>query len=373
LKIVDKGTLDRNLLSLLLRNVRTPVEREGDFAAQLMANRTGIARLLELVNKYSFSVTAEYAEKLLDYSERMARRTIAGLPDGECSFEDRLEDDGQGNEDIALRATIRIQESDIEMDFTGCADQTPGGVNAVYAITLSCAMYVLRTLLPEEVPTNAGCFRPLSVVTRPGSVVDARFPAAVAGGNVETSQRIVDTILGALARALPGTIPAASQGTMNNLTIGGIHPEMGAPFAYYETIGGGTGATESSSGDSAVQSHMTNTLNTPVEALEYTCPVTVTRYAIRRGSGGKGVHRGGDGIVREIRFEADSEITLLTERRRIAPYGLSGGDPGRTGRNSLIRKGRTTELPGKFHRRLKAGDTIRIETPGGGGYGPVNT
>jgi len=369
LKIVEKGTLNRSLLSLLLRNVRTPVEREGDFAAQLMANRTGIARLMELVDNYSLSVVSSYAENLLDYSERMTRQTISELPDGIYGFEDRLEDDGQGNEDIALRARVQIRGSDIEIDLTGCADQTPGGVNAVYAITLSCAMYVVRTLLPEEVPTNAGCFRSLSVVTRPGSVVDARFPSAVAGGNVETSQRIVDTILGALAAAIPGTIPAASQGTMNNLTIGGEHPETGAPFAYYETIGGGTGASASHDGDSAVHSHMTNTLNTPVEALEYSCPLTVTRYAVRRGSGGEGARRGGDGIVREIRFEGDAEVTLLSERRRIAPYGLGGGQPGQTGRNSLRQRGRLTELPGKFHRRLKAGDILRIETPGGGGYG----
>jgi N-methylhydantoinase B len=369
LKLVERGDLNRDLLSLLLRNVRTPVEREGDFAAQLMANRTGAARLTELVDKYTLPVVTAYAESLLDYSERMARQTVSGLPDGVYAFEDRLEDDGQENEDIPLRAEVRIHGSDIQIDLTGCADQTPGGVNAVRAITLSCAMYVLRSLLPEALPTNAGCFRPLSVLTRPGSMVDARFPAGVAGGNVETSQRIVDTILGALARAIPESVPAASQGTMNNLTIGGTHPDTGAPFAYYETIGGGTGATEAADGDSAVHSHMTNTLNTPVEALEYSCPLTVTRYAIRRNSGGEGARKGGDGMVREIRVDGEAEVTLLSERRRIAPYGLQGGEPGRTGKNSLIQKGRVTELPGKFHRRLKAGDTIRIETPGGGGYG----
>jgi N-methylhydantoinase B len=371
LKIFERGELNHSLLPLLLRNVRTPMEREGDFAAQLMANRTGIRRLLELVNKYSLSVVSVYAENLLNYSERMARQTVSGLPDSVYAFEDRLEDDGQGNKNIALRAEVRIQGSDMEIDLTGSDDQTPGCINAVQAIALSCAMYVLRCLLPEEVPTNAGCFRPLSVLTRPGSVVDARFPAAVAGGNVETSQRIVDTILGALARAIPGRIPAASQGTMNNLTMGGTHPDTRAPFAYYETIGGGTGATEAADGDSAVHSHMTNTLNTPVEALEYSYPLTVTRYAIRRGSGGEGARRGGDGIVREIRVEGNAEVTLLSERRCIAPYGLNGGKPGDTGRNSLLQKGRATELPGKFHRRLKAGDTIRIETPGGGGYGKV--
>jgi N-methylhydantoinase B len=371
LKILEGGTIHRGLLSLLLRNVRTPVEREGDFTAQLMANRTGIARLSELINKYTLSTVSSYAGNLLDYSERIARQTIGELPDGTYEFEDQLEDDGQGNENVYIRTSIQIRGDHLVIDFSDSADQIPGCVNAVRAITLSCAMYVLRTLLPEEIPTNAGCFRPLSVITRPGSMMDARFPAAVAGGNVETSQRIVDTILGALAPALPNAVPAASQGTMNNLTIGGIHPATGRPFAYYETIGGGAGASATSNGDSAVHSHMTNTLNTPVEALEYSYPLEITRYAIRRNSGGEGARRGGDGIVREIKLESEAEITLLSERRRIAPYGLNGGEPGHPGKNSLIQKGRITDLPGKFHRRLKAGDIIRIETPGGGGYGPA--
>jgi N-methylhydantoinase B len=369
LKIVERGTVNSQLMSLLLRNVRTPREREGDFAAQIMANRTGIARIGELVNKYNPETVSTYAENLLDYSERMARQAIGALPDGTFDFEDALEDDGQGNETIAIRATVRIAEGTLTVDLTGSDDQTPGCVNAVYAITLSCAMYVLRTLLPEEIPTNAGCFRPLSVITRPGSVVDARFPAAVAGGNVETSQRIVDTILGALARAVPEAVPAASQGTMNNLTIGGIHPATGDPFAYYETIAGGAGATSRADGDSAVQTHMTNTLNTPVEALEYSYPLTVTRYAVRRNSGGEGARRGGNGIVRELRLEADAEVTLLSERRLSAPYGLSGGKQGETGRNTIVRNGCTEQMPGKFHRRLNPGDIVRIETPGGGGHG----
>ncbi len=373
LKIVEGGTLNRSLLSLLLRNVRTPAEREGDFSAQFMANRTGIARLTELANKYNLHTVSSYAENLLDYSERMARQAVAALPDGTYTFEDVLEDDGQGNEDIRIRVAVQIHGSDMVVDLTGSDDQTPGCVNAVYAITLSCAMYVLRTLLPDEIPTNAGCFRPLSVQTRSGSVVDARFPAAVAGGNVETSQRIVDVILGALARVIPEAVPAASQGTMNNLTIGGTHPATGEPFAYYETIGGGGGATADSDGDSALQSHMTNTLNTPVEALEYTYPLTVTRYAIRRGSGGKGRHRGGDGIIREMRLEGDAEVTLLSERRHTAPYGLNGGGPGQPGRNTILQKTRATRLPGKFNLRLKSGDLIRIETPGGGGYGSIKT
>ncbi len=371
LKIVEQGVLNRSLLSFILRNVRTPVEREGDFAAQLMANRTGIARATELVEKYSPETVSFYAKSLIAYSEAITRHVITALPDGAYSFEDSLEDDGQGSGAIPIRATVRIKGDELGIDFSGSAGQTPGCVNAVHAITLSCAMYVLRTLLPQDVPTNAGCMRPLVVITPPGTVVDARFPAAVAGGNVETSQRIVDTILGALSQALPGAIPAASQGTMNNLTIGGVNPVTREPFAYYETIGGGTGATATADGDSAVHSHMTNTLNTPVEALEYSYPLTVTQYAIRRNSGGAGAHRGGDGIIRELRLESDAEVTLLSERRSTAPYGLFGGSPGKKGKNSVTQNGQSADLPGKFHLKLKSGDRLRIETPGGGGYGTV--
>jgi len=217
----------------------------------------------------------------------------------------------------------------------------------------------------EEIPTNAGIGRAIKVITKKGTIVDAKFPAAVAGGNVETSQRIVDVILGALSKALPEIIPAAGQGTMNNLAIGGINPQTGEAFSYYETLGGGMGAWSGGDGESAIHSHMTNTLNTPVEALEFAYPMMVKEYSIRRGSGGEGIHRGGDGLVREIQLLTDAEVTLLTERRRIPPYGLFGGKPGQVGRNLINGQA----VGGKFQGRLKKGDTIRIETPGGGGWG----
>jgi N-methylhydantoinase B len=264
---------------------------------------------------------------------------------------------------------MRVAGSQVSLDFSESDPQVAGSVNAVRAITLSAVLYVFRSLIREDIPTNAGCLRPLEVITRPGTIVDARFPAAVAGGNVETSQRLVDVLLGALSAALPGVVPAASQGTMNNLTIGGVNPHTGDPFAYYETLAGGTGATAFNHGESAMHSHMTNTLNTPIEALEFAYPVQVTQYSIRKESGGKGRFAGGDGLIREIKLLSDAEVTVLSERRTHAPYGLAGGSPGQAGKNLLVKKGETQVMPGKFSVRLEAGDLVRIETPGGGGYG----
>jgi len=228
---------------------------------------------------------------------------------------------------------------------------------------------VFRCLIDEDIPTNTGCMRPLKIIAPEGTIVNARFPAAVAGGNVETSQRIVDVVLGALSAALPAVVPAASQGTMNNIAIGGVDPRTGRAFTYYETIGGGMGATAGGDGESAVHSHMTNTLNTPIEALEYAYPFLVKEYSIRRGTGGKGRHRGGDGLVREIQMLADVEVTVLSERRRIGPYGLAGGEAGTTGRNTVRKAEVLHERPGKFNEILKKGESLRIETPGGGGFG----
>jgi len=369
IKLVEKGVLDRKIMALLLNNVRTPVEREGDFAAQVMANVTGVRRIRALIGTYGLDLVATYANGLIDYAERLMRRMIREIPDGCYEFDDVLDDDGLGQEDIKIHAAVTIRGQEAELDFTRSARQVRGCVNAVYAITLSAALYVFRSLVGKEVPTNAGCLRPLKVRTKHGSIVDARFPAAVAGGNVETSQRIVDVVLGALARALPERIPAASQGTMNNVTIGGTDPRTGKAFSYYETIAGGMGAGPSGSGESAVQSHMTNTLNTPIEALEYSYPFLVTEYSIRRGTGGEGHYKGGDGVVREIQVLADAELTVLSERRRRAPYGLFGGQPGAKGRNIIVRGGGEEERPGKFSCVLKKGDKVRIETPAGGGYG----
>ncbi len=369
LKIVEKGKIDKKVMAFFLKNVRTPEEREGDFSAQIMANLTGIDRIKEMERKYGNKNLRFYAERLMDYAERIMRNTIKGIPDGSYKFEDFMDDDGQGNEMIRICTTITIKDDEAVVDFQESSLQMPGSINAVYAITLSAVLYVFRALITEEIPTNAGCFRPIRVKTPPGSVVDAKFPAAVAGGNVETSQRIVDTVLGALAPALPQTIPAASQGTMNNITIGGFDEEKGRPFAYYETLAGGMGGSFHHCGESAVHSHMTNTLNTPIEALEFSYPFRITEYSIRKDSGGAGRHPGGNGLVREISLLSDAEVTVLSDRRKTLPYGLFGGKFGKPGKNLIVKNGRVEIKPGKFSARLKKNSVIRIETPGGGGYG----
>jgi len=371
LKIVEAGEIDRKLVQLLLSNVRTPSEREGDFSAQIMANMTGVKRAKELVAKYGLELVTSYATSLLDYAERITRKTIADIPDGIYEFEDFMDEDGFNNQPVRIHVKITVKGEQAFIDFSESDEQVGGSINAVNAITLSAVLYVFRSLMREDAPTNAGCIRPLKIRTRPGTIVDATFPAAVAGGNVETSQRIVDVVLGALSKAIPDEIPAASQGTMNNLVIGGYDKQRGRAFTYYETIAGGMGATAKNDGESAVHSHMTNTLNTPVEALEYSYPFLIREYSIRKGTGGKGRFTGGDGINREIQVLCDAEVTVLSERRKTAPYGLEGGEPGSTGRNWVIADGIRSERPGKFRETLKQDDAVRIETPGGGGYGSM--
>jgi N-methylhydantoinase B len=368
LKIIEKDTLDRKLLNLILNNVRTKNEREGDFAAQFMANKVGIRRICELVEKYNLSTVREYALHLMDYSEKILREFISNLINEKVSFNDYLDDDGQNSEKIKIAVDISIANNTLILDFSESDQQVLGNVNAVYSITLSSVLYVFRSLVDSEIPTNAGCFRPLEVITRKGTVLDALFPAAVAAGNVETSQRIVDVVLGALSKILPDKVPAASQGTMNNVTIGGIDERNNEPFTYYETIGGGMGAAEGYNGASAVHSHMTNTLNTPVEALEFAYPIEVIEYSVRRNSGGIGKYRGGDGIVRDLKLLSDAEVTVISERRKIAPYGLFGGKGGAPGKNIIIEAGTKKVMPSKFSLRLKKGDRVIIETPGGGGF-----
>jgi N-methylhydantoinase B len=367
-KIVKGGEIETDLLDLILANVRTPEERKGDLYAQLAANRIGERRLREIAGHFGRRETQRYAAALLDYGEKMMEAVIAAIPDGEYSFDDVLDDDGAGTSPIPLRCTVRIEGGRAEVDFTECSLQVSGCVNAVRAITLSAVFYVFRLLAPGEIPANAGCMRPITVKTRPGTVADCTFPAAVAGGNVETSQRLVDVLLGALALSLPERIPAASGGSMNNLIIGGDDGNGGL-FAYYETIAGGAGAGPSGGGESGIQTHMTNTLNTPVEALEHAYPLRVRRYRLRDGSGGRGQNRGGDGVEKEIELLTGARITLLTERRISRPYGLQGGEGGSTGRNRLLRGEEVMELPGKCSLQGRAGDRLFIETPGGGGWG----
>ena len=372
IKLWAAGEPNRAALALILRNVRTPDERRGDLAAQVAANRTAARRLQELVDRERLATIEAHIDALIAYAERMTRAAIRAIPDGVYRFTDALDDDGFGSEPIPIAATVTIEGDELTVDFTGSAPEARGSINAVAAVTRSAVYYVVRCLMPEDAPTNHGTFAPVRVVAPAGTIVNARSPRAVAGGNVECSQRITDVVLGALAQAIPDLIPAASQGTMNNLTAGGVDPRTGLPFAYYETMGGGTGASRGVDGLSGIHSHMSNTLNTPVEALEYAYPLRVVRYALRDGSGGKGGWRGGDGLVREIAFLADADVTLLTERRRLAPYGLANGEPGATGTNLLFQDGRTARLPGKIRFSVQAGDRVTIASPGGGGWGTAD-
>jgi len=368
LKLIEQGQMNQSLLRLLLANVRTPEERAGDLRAQLAANHKGVERIKEVTGRYGQSAVNHYMTGLLEYAERMTRNLIAELPDGEYRFQDFMDGDGLETEPVKIAVTISIDGNEALADFSDSMPQVRGSVNTVYAVTASAVYYVFRALIGLDIPANSGCMVPIQVIAPEGTVVNARPPAAVAGGNVETSQRIVDVLLGALAQASPEQVPAASQGTMNNLMIGGWDPRHQRPFTYYETIGGGMGAGPQTPGADAIQCHMTNTLNTPVEALEYAYPFRVRRYEVRRGSGGAGRQPGGNGIRREIELLYDAQVTLLTERRRFAPYGLLGGAPGQPGQNLLIRDNQETELPGKTTLSLRAGDILRIETPGGGGY-----
>lgn len=369
-RLVRRGELVADLWNFLLANVRGREEREGDFAAQLGAIRVGQERLGEIVGRYGQVECDRYAGHLFEYTARLMRRTLASIPDGHYEAVDFLDDDGEGAAPVRLAVGLTISGETARIDFTGSAPQVAGPLNAVEAITVSAVFYVFRSLIPGDVPAGAGLLEPLEVIAPSGTIVNARHPAPVAGGNVETSQRIVDLLFLALARAIPERIPAASQGTMNNLTIGGWDERLGREFAYYETIAGGMGARPEADGLTAVHTHMTNSLNTPIEALEYSYPLIVRRYQIRRRSGGAGRHRGGDGVIREIELLVPARLSLLADRRRFAPYGLAGGCPGARGAANLRLPGRpATRLPGKFSMVVPRGATITVETPGGGGHG----
>jgi N-methylhydantoinase B len=365
IRLVRGGALDRDTMRLLLANVRGNVERRGDFDAQIGSLKTGAARLLEIIERRGEREATEYAMQLINYSARLMRHTIASIPDGSYEAEDALDDDGVEDREVPIRVRVAIKGERAVVDFTGSAPQVTGAINAVEAITVSAVSYVFRCLIGGEVPASAGLVEPIEVIAPRGTVVNANPPASVAGGNVETSQRIVDVLFKALAQALPDRIPAASQGTMNNLTIGGIDTRNGREFSYYETVAGGMGARPAADGMSGVHTHMTNSLNTPAEALEYAYPLRVREYRLRKGSGGAGKRRGGEGVVREIETLVPSRMSLLCDRRKHGPYGLYGGSDGAPGRNQI----NDLEVPGKGSHELKAGDRIRIETPGGGGWG----
>ena len=382
-KLVRAGKTDRDVLAMLLNNVRTPAEREGDLGAQIAACHTSAERLREVCTRYGLNRAKRAAADLHDYAEELVRAFLRDVPEGEYCAEDFLDSDGITDRPVKIAVSLRIHsprrrnskktENELGLvtaDFTGSDPQVDGSVNAVAAITYSACFYVFRCLLAEDVPASAGLMRPIHVIAPEGTIVNAKPPAAVAGGNVETSQRIVDVLLRALALAVPDRIPAAASGTMNNLTIGGTDPRTGEPFTYYETIAGGMGARPGKPGVSGVHTHMTNSLNTPAEALEYAYPLRVRSYSLRSNSGGDGKFRGGDGIIREIEVLTDCEVTLLADRRVRRPWGLHGGAEGAAGKATLVRQDGSLELlPGKSSTRLRKGERIRIETPGAGGWG----
>ena len=369
IKLVNAGVIDDALVDLICRNVRTPDERRGDLASQMAAHRVGERRVAELAERYGVDHLAKMAVELIDYSARLTRARLKVIPDGDYSYEDYLDDDGIDPHPVKISVEITADRGHLTVDFAGTDPAVRGSVNAPIAVTQSAVFYVVRCLIGDDVPGNAGTFEPVDIRIPDGSLLNPRSPHAVAGGNVETSQRVVDVVWGALAGAIPDVAPAASQGTMNNLTLGGHDPFRNKPFAYYETIGGGCGAGPRYDGASGIQVAMTNTWNTPVEAMEFALPLTIERYELRSASGGIGAHRGGEGVQRNIKLLAPAQVTLLSERRSLRPYGLAGGGPGRPGRNRIRSNGRWRQLPGKGSVSVQPGDVIAISTPGGGGWG----
>ena len=363
--LIKEGKIQKDFIENLLVKLRNPQEREGDFNAQIASLLRGEVRLNEMYKKYGLPKLKEIIDELKNYSQRAMEKIFEKVPPGNYSFIDYLDDDGLEEENISIKVEIRFKEKKAIVDFSKSASQVKGCVNAPKAVTYSAVYYVFLSLLNTlgEYPINQGCFRPIEIITKPGTIVSATYPSAVAAGNVETSQRIVDTLLGALSQAFSDLIPSASCGTMNNIAIGN------EKFAYYETIGGGMGGRPGKEGLSGVHTHMTNTLNTPVEALEHDYPIRIERYAIRENSGGKGKYRGGNGLIREYTFLEACTVTILSERRKTSPYGLFGGEPGKRGENLLIKGKNKIFLPGKINLQVKKGDRIIIMTPGGGGWG----
>jgi N-methylhydantoinase B len=367
------GVRNEDLWRTVLANVRTPVERAGDLDAQLAALHAGSKRLREIASRRGVDATLGAMEALVAYADRMVEAGLELVPDGTYRAEDSLEDDGFGSGPVTVRATLTVAGRRLRIDFGGTASQVPGGINAVAAITSSACRYVVRcvveALLGEALPAGGGSMTAVELVLPEGSLVNAMPPASVAAGNVETSQRITDVLLRAFGEALPGVMPALSQGTMNNTTVGGPDPRTGGAFAYYETVGGGMGAGPTGPGLSGVHVHMSNSLNTPVEALEHAYPFRVTRYGIRRGTGGPGIHRGGDGLRRDIEVLVPARVALLCERRKVGPAGMRGGQDGAPGENVLIRAGIERPLPAKVDLFVEPGDVVSVRSPGGGGWG----
>jgi N-methylhydantoinase B len=372
-RLVIGSEAQEEIIRLVCANSRTPAERRGDLAAQIAANETGIRRFLALVARYGLGEFRRRTRENIAYAAAAVRNALTALPPGTYPATDLLDDDGAGQRDIPIRVTMTLtRHGNITFDFSGSAPQVRGSLNATEAITRSACYYIVRCLVEEEIPTNAGCFDPVRVIAPEGTIVNARFPAPVAGGNVETSQRITDVLLRALAQAAPDRIPAASQGTMNNITIGGYDPIRNRPFAYYETIAGGAGASPLGAGASAVHTHMTNTRNTPVETLESHYPLRVLAYRLAENTGGDGKHCGGNGLVRRLELLSEAQISLLTERREHPPFGVHA-KPGECGAQILVEPHTPPQLlPAKWSGLCPPGSLLTLQTPGGGGWSPPN-
>lgn len=359
--IMQAGKIREEVLSGLLSCLHNPHIARPDFIAQISANSAGLKRLEALIRKMSVGAFNIALTALNDYAASLAQSVLSGLPQGEYTFTDVMDDDGHGQLDVPIRVTLQITAEKVRVDFSGTADQVHGNINCPLPVTAAAVYYCFYCLMPPQTPASAGVFQHLEITVPEKSLLNASYPAAVAAGNVETSTRIVDAVLGALAQAVPEKIPAASHGSMNNVAMGAAH------WDYYETLGGGMGGGPQHAGLDAVQTHLTNTLNTPIEILEKHYPLRITQYAIRRNSGGSGLHKGGNGLIRRFEFLEDSHVSLLTERRRHTPWGLNGGSAGQAAVNLL----NETTVPGKAEFRVKPGDQLTIMTAGGGGWGEL--
>jgi N-methylhydantoinase B len=368
-KILDGGIENDEIIRLILANTRTPIERLGDLRAQFAANITGASRLLEFISKFGENNYNKFVKELFAYSRRWMRLELGKIPRGIYHSTAKLDDDGVTDLPVPLRLAVTVNRDEISFDFNGTAPESPGNLNAPLAVTTAAVYYAVRCITDPSIPPNRGCYEPIKIDVPQGTILNPRQGAAVSAGNVETSQRVVELIFSALASALPDKLGGESQGTMNNMVIGGGGSTVGE-FSYYETIGGGEGALPYRNGQDGIQVHMTNTANTPIESLESHFPLRVERYELIPRSGGNGRFHGGSGIRRAIRvLIEDTVLSIQSERRRFAPEGRSGGAPGRKGQNYIIRNDKKIQLPGKVITDLEKNDIVVIETPGGGGYG----
>lgn len=370
-KLFQRGELVEDVMRLILANVRTPAERRGDLNAQVAALKIGERRIVEMVERYGVETMTLGFDAILDYAERRMRRRIAELPKGVYMAEDWLDEDGTVDEPVAVRVKVTVEADRLALDFEGSAPQRRGNINAVAPMTHSAVFFAVKILADPTIPVNAGTFRPIDIKIPPGSFLDAQPPAAVCAGNTETTHRVADTVLKAFAQIAPDRVPAASQGTMNLIGIGGRDPRNGQLYTYIETIAGGQGGRPMGTGQDGVQCNMTNTMNTPIESLEITYPIRVECYELREGSSGAGLNRGGLGVRRALRaIDHDARVSLQADRRKFPPYGLHGGGAGQTGRNAVIHSnGVREEKPGKASFTLEPGEVVIVETPGGGGWG----